>query len=573
MMFGNETSHAEAELRLIPLSGVEPVKSQQESAGAAWVAHTGRAEFEVIGLEPFRGHWVRARFCLQVEGDEWSWPRLSFDLGTSDFDACGIPLPQAKNSTPTIDFVFNVPADLRAARLRPIARPGKFELSTPTIRVIGKVSAVTHMLRTIAAIDGLGRAGSMLLNTLLPGTSNGTRWQARHRMVQRYLDVRSAADKTYADWARVFEANTAAVAIFAAEREHWRSQPTISIVLPVYNTAEPFLRSALDSVLQQSYPNWELCIADDCSTEPHVRAILNDYAQRDPRIRLTYRERNGHISEASNSALALATGEWIAFFDDDDLLHPHALHFVAEAIASNPRAALIYSDEDKLDQYNERHSPYFKCDFNYELFLAHNMICHLGVYRRRLIEEVGGLRPGFEGAQDYDLALRVIERIASDQIIHLPRVLYHWRAHSGSTAATADAKPYACEAARRAIAEHLQRIGVRGTVLPASEAPSMNRVKYALPDAPPKVSIVICTRDRADLLAPCVDSIVERSTYRNYEILIVDNGSTEEATFELFSRLPAERFRILRDESAFNFSTLNNRAVQASRRRIHLLAQ
>ncbi len=169
---------------------------------------------------------------------------------------------------------------------------------------------------------------------------------------------------------------------------------------------------------------------------------------------------------------------------------------------------------------------------------------------------------GFEGAQDYDLALRAIERIGSDQVVHLPRVLYHWRAHRDSTAATVEAKPYAAEAARRAVAEHLQRRGVEGTVVPAPEAPSMNRVKYSLPAVAPKVSIVICTRDRADLLASCVDSLVERSTYRNYEVLIVDNGSTEEATFRLFRRLPPERFRILRDDSAFNFSALNNRAVR-----------
>ncbi len=559
MMMLRDASWHEEELRLVPLSGVERAPSRHGSPGTGWIAHTGRAEFEVLGLERFKGQWVRVRLRLQADRDEWSWPRLSFDLGTSDFDACGVPFPPATEDAPDIELVFYVPTDLRAARLRPIARPGRFQLDKATIEVIGKSRAVGHMLRTIAATDGVGRAGSMLMKTLFPDDRFESRWQARHRMVQRYLDLRSGPNRTYADWIRVFEADSGNTA-----RTRWGSKPTISVVLPAYNTHEPFLRAALDSVLEQSYPNWELCIADDCSTEPHVRTVLGEYAQRDSRIRVTYRGNNGHISEASNSALSLATGEWVAFLDHDDVLHPSALQFVAEAIAANPSASLIYSDEDKIDQYDQRHSPYFKCDYNYELLLAQNMISHLGVYRRSLVEEVGGFRPGFEGSQDYDLALRVIERIGSDQVLHLPRVLYHWRAHRGSTSANSEAKPYAYEAARRAVAEHLQRRGVAAKVMPAPEVPTINRVRYTLPAVAPKVSIVICTRDRADLLASCVDSILERSTYRNYEVIIVDNGSVEQATFQLFNRLPSERFRILRDESAFNFSALNNRAVQSA---------
>ena len=550
------------ELCLVPLSGVEPAGPQQESTGA-WIARTGRAEFEVRGLEQFKGQWVRLRFHLQVEPDEWSWPRLSFDLGTSDFDASGIPFPRATDAGPEIELLFNVPINLRSARLRPIARPGRFVLRKVTIKVVKKSHAIAHMLRAIAAVDGMGRVALMFLNTLFPDEHTINRWQARHRIAQRYLDIQSSADKSYADWVRVFEGEFISDRPQASAVGHDRQQPTISIVLPVYNTKESFLRAAIDSVLNQTYPHWQLCIADDGSTAPHVRNVLGEYAKRDSRINVVYRDTNGHISQASNSALALATGDWVSLLDHDDCLHKMALHFVAEAIAANPRASLIYSDEDKIDQNNARHEPYFKCEYNYELMLAHNMVCHLLTVRRTLIDEVGGFRTGFEGAQDYDLVLRVTERLTHDQIVHIPRVLYHWRTHAGSTAATAEAKPYAYESARRAVAEHLQRLGVQGTVLPAPEAPSMNRVKYALPATPPKVSIVICTRDRADLLTPCLESIIERSTFRNYEVLIVDNGSVEEATFQLFSRLPP-RFRILRDESAFNFSALNNRAVQSA---------
>lgn len=558
MAFRNTRSRG-SKLSLVPVRDVEAADRQGEPTGKAWIARTGHPEFEMVGLERFRGRWVRLRFRLQVDDDDWSWPRLSLDLG--DFNVLTIALPPAAAVSPVVEFVLNIPSDLRSARLRPIARPGRFELSAAAIEVMGKLSAVAHMLHAIASVDGLRRTTAMLVKTVLPSKNPADYWEARHRIVRRYKDVRLGNEKSYAEWIRVFESEARSAAESLLERQPWRCESTISILLPVYNISDSFLRAALDSVLQQTYPRWELCIADDCSTEPHVRATLREYAQRDPRIRVVYRDTNGHISEASNSALSIATGDWVALLDHDDRLHPLALHFVAEAIASNPDVSLIYSDEDKVDENNERYEPYFKCDYNYELLLAHNMISHLGVYRRSLIEEIGGFRPGFEGSQDYDLALRAIERIDSNQIFHIPRVLYHWRAHRGSTAFMADVKPYAAKAARRAIAEHLYRRGIQADVLPAPEAPSMNRVKYALTHPNPKVSIVICTRDRADLLAPCIDSIVNRSTHGNYEVVIVDNGSTEEATFQVFNRL-GPRFHVLRDESPFNFSALNNRAVR-----------
>ncbi|MEP6607092.1 MAG: glycosyltransferase family 2 protein [Burkholderiaceae bacterium] len=369
---------------------------------------------------------------------------------------------------------------------------------------------------------------------------------------------------TYAEWIDAFEPKPSHRADLASAHSQWRCQPTVSIVFPVFNVEERFLRAALNSVLAQIYPHWQLCIADDGSTEPHIRKVLQDYSKRDSRIRVVYREHNGHIVEASNSALELATNDWVAFLDHDDRLHPHAFHFVAEAIATHPDVSLIYSDEDKIDAQDRRQDPYFKCDYNYELLLAYNMVCHLTVLRRSLVNDLGGLRRGFEGAQDYDLVLRATEHLSSDQILHLPRVLYHWRAHPGSTALSSQAKPYAAFAGRRAVEEHLQRRGIRATVAPAPDLPEMNRVRYALPDPAPTVSIVICTRDRADLLAACIDSIAERSTYRNYEVLVVDNGSTEAATFRLFERVQSGRVRVMRDASPFNFSALNNRAVRVA---------
>ncbi|HVE89255.1 MAG TPA: glycosyltransferase family 2 protein [Burkholderiaceae bacterium] len=561
MMFRGGNSRG-FELPLVPVQDVEAADLQPNTTGI-WIARSGRPEFEVVGLERFRGRWISMRFRLRVARDEWSAPRLSFNFGTGDFTEFEIPFPRATAASQEVELLFNVPDGIRSARLSPIAGPGRFELGAATVNVVGKPRAIGHMLRVIASVDGVGRAIGMLAGTIVPVTDPASRWKARHRIVRRYMEVR-LGEKTYPNWIKTFESEHRSAAELAWERRGWRCTPTISVVLPVYNTPESFLRAAIDSILEQTYPNWELCVADDCSSNPHVRTILREYAERDPRIGVVYRETNGHISEASNSALSLATGDWIALLDHDDRLHPHALHFAAEAIAANPHVSLIYSDEDKIDENNNRYEPYFKCDYNYELLLAHNMICHLTILRRSLVNEIGGFRRGFEGAQDYDLALRAIEKVGSDKVLHLPRVLYHWRAHRGSTASSPDAKPYAAEAARRAIAEHLRRRGATGTVVAAPEGQGLHRVRYALPDPAPKVSIVICTRDRADLLAPCVDSIVGRSTYSNYEVVIVDNGSTEDETFRLFDRLPPERFRVLQDESVFNFSALNNRAVHAT---------
>lgn len=367
--------------------------------------------------------------------------------------------------------------------------------------------------------------------------------------------------RTYATWIQEHEVPQEHHPRLRALEERWNDPPLISLVMPTYNTPDAYLVAAIESVLAQVYPRWELCIADDASPKPHVRKILEDYCRRDPRIKVAYRKRNGHIVAASNSALELASGSFVALLDHDDALHPLALHFVAEAIVENPRCELVYTDEDKIGLDGARQDPYFKSDLNYELLLAHNMICHLGCYRTSRVRHLGGFRAGFEGAQDYDLALRFIEGLEPSQVVHVPHVLYHWRVLPGSTAMASDEKPYAQVAGRKAVAEHLERIGVPGQVVPAPEAPAMNRVRFALPSPAPAVTIVIPTRDRADLLALCLDSLLERTSYENFSVLVVDNGSTQPETFKLFERLRARGVAVRRDESEFNFSALNNRAV------------
>ncbi len=342
------------------------------------------------------------------------------------------------------------------------------------------------------------------------------------------------------------------------------TQPKISVLMPVFNPPPEFLEKALQSVTNQLYENWELCIADDLSTDPAVGSILKRYAELDSRIRIVYRVVNGHIAHASNSALEMVTGEFVGLFDHDDLLPEHALYSVAKAINETPDLGLIYSDEDKVDEQGNRKSPYFKSNWNLDLFRSQNMISHFGVYRTSLVRSVGGFRPGMEGSQDYDLALRCIERLSDHQILHIPRVLYHWRIHSGSTAQTASAKPYAATAGQSALADHLQRLGVTGTVTNLENWGY--RVNYALPNPPPEVTLIILTHNRLDLLKNCIDSVRKGTAYSNYDIVIVDNNSDDAATLAYLEKVAAEAgITVVRDPLPFNFSRLNNHAVRLAK--------
>ena len=341
-------------------------------------------------------------------------------------------------------------------------------------------------------------------------------------------------------------------------------RPKISIVMATYNTRAEFLREAIQSVATQVYPDWELCIADDASSARHVRAILDECAEADPeRIKVVYREHNGHISRASNSALELVTAEYVGFLDHDDLLTPDALFEIALLLNRHPDADIIYSDEDKIDSGQNLREPYFKPEWSPDTFLSKMYTCHFSVYRRSLIESIGRLRAGFEGSQDWDLMLRASER--TDKIFHVPRVLYHWRIHNQSTASSAAAKPYATDAAMKAIGEALERRGEAGKVLEVESYPGTFLVRYAI-EKPGKVSIVVPTRDHGEDVDRCLSSIFMKGTYHNFEVLLIDNGSTDPASLEIFARWTKRdsRVRIVPYDVPFNFSKINNFGVSQS---------
>lgn len=338
-------------------------------------------------------------------------------------------------------------------------------------------------------------------------------------------------------------------------------KPLISVIVPVFNPPEPFLRAAIDSVIAQIYPNWELCLADDASTAPHVQAVLKEYAAQDGRIKATFRAEQGHIAQCSNSALELTAGEFVALLDHDDLLTPDALYAVVLLLNQHPEADFIYSDEDKIDEQGHFSHPAFKPDWVPDSFLCRMYTCHLAVYRRAILNQIDGFRLGYEGSQDYDLVLRFTEQ--TSQIFHIPKILYHWRIHPASIAESSAAKPYAYTAAKQALEDALVRRGEPGQVIDVPNHPGHYIIRYQISDYK-RVSIIIPTRDLGEMLDHCLNSIFLQSTYPNYEVIVVDNGSIEPATqiiLEKWQIQEPDRFRFYSLDIPFNYSAINNFAV------------
>lgn len=375
---------------------------------------------------------------------------------------------------------------------------------------------------------------------------------------ERFLSESTPPDE-YCRWRKKYEPSPADL---AKQRAHkFGRSPKVSVVVPVYNPPAAFLEAMIQSVREQTYSNWELCLADGNSTAPHVRPILEKAAASDPRIKVAFLDTNAGIVGNSNAAADLATGDFVGLLDHDDTLAPFALHEVVSAINESPDADFLYSDEDKLDTRGERVEPSFKPDWSPETLRSRNYICHFTVLRKSLFDQIGGFRTGFDGSQDYDLVLRASENAKG--IIHIPHVLYHWRMHAQSTASNKGSKHYAFDAGKRAVAEHLQRQGVDASVHDGAVLGTY-QVIYHL-RTQPLVSVIIPNKDQVGLLRRCVESLA-KSSYANFELVIVENGSTQPETHAYYQELKADpRVRIVPWTRAFNYAAVNNFAAREAR--------
>lgn len=339
-------------------------------------------------------------------------------------------------------------------------------------------------------------------------------------------------------------------------------KPLISVLVPVYNVKAGLLKECIESVINQSYSNWQLCLVDDCSTMEETKAILRFY-QNNPKIDVAFRKENGHISRTTNQALEMAKGEFVALLDCDDLLTKDALLEMVAAINSKPQAEFLYSDEDKIDEEGKMlFYPYFKPDWSPDTIMNHMYTCHLGVYKTEIVRSIGGLRVGYEGSQDYDLVLRLMEVVKAENIVHVPYILYHWRTRIESTAGGVEAKPYIMDATQKAKLDAFERRGIKAEIEPITEL-NQYRVRY-IPNGDSKVSIVIPSKDNPEILRRCLASIRNKTVYSNYEIIVVDNGSSEENKARYSAMCNAFNCRYIYNKMEFNFSKMCNDGVAQS---------
>lgn len=361
----------------------------------------------------------------------------------------------------------------------------------------------------------------------------------------------------YGPWYEAYVPDEAALE--KQRHHHFEYSPLISVAVPAYRTPEKFLAQMIDSLLAQTYGNWELCIANGSPEDSAMKKVLEEYTKKDSRIRVSELTENKGIAGNTNAALEMAQGEFVGLLDHDDLLAPNALYEIVRALDEDRNLDAVYTDEDKVTtELDEHFQPHLKPDFNLDLLRSNNYICHFFVVRRSIVQKVGGFCQEFDGAQDHDFIFRCIE--TAEKVGHIPEILYHWRTHKASTADNPASKMYAFDAGKRAIEAHLKRTGTEGIV---SHTPDLGffRVKYPV-QGQPLVSVIIPNKDEKETLKACIDSIREKTEYPNYEIIIVENNSTTDEIFQYYKELSQDpRIRLLRWKKEFNYSAINNYGV------------
>ena len=362
----------------------------------------------------------------------------------------------------------------------------------------------------------------------------------------------------YGPWYEAYVPDEAALE--KQRHHHFEYSPLISVAVPAYRTPEKFLAQMIDSLLAQTYGNWELCIANGSPEDGAMKKVLEEYTKKDSRIRVSELTENKGIAGNTNAALEMARGEFVGLLDHDDLLAPNALYEIVRALDEDRTLDAVYTDEDKVTtELDEHFQPHLKPDFNLDLLRSNNYICHFFVVRRSIVQKVGGFCQEFDGAQDHDFIFRCIE--TAEKVGHIPEILYHWRTHKASTADNPASKMYAFDAGKRAIEAHLKRTGTEGIV---SHTPDLGffRVKYPV-QGQPLVSVIIPNKDEKETLKACIDSIREKTEYPNYEIIIVENNSTTDEIFQYYKELSQDpRIRLLRWKKEFNYSAINNYGVR-----------
>ncbi len=488
--------------------------------------------------------------------------KLYVNLGDGyiEDEAIKVPYQSRKNGK----RIFKFDRNAIGVRFDPLSSAGEFKIQEFTISPVAFKFAETRMLKKLMRWnpsqheDTISATRKMLKQQ---AESSGQDYQVL--LERRYSALFTAPrnNQNYSEWIEKVEEAGMPSADQVAGVANASNSPLLSLIMPTYNTDAELLTSTIESVIEQSYENWQLCISDDGSSSAETIETIKYWQQKDQRIIAVFGEGGGGIATNTNAALALATGDYCVFLDHDDLLAKNALYEVAASIIESPALKLIYSDEDKLDSTGVRIDPHFKPDWNPDLLLSQNYICHLVAIKRSIIENLGGLRTGFEGAQDHDLLLRVMRVVDAAEVKHIAKVLYHWRMTPESTASSSLAKNYSTDSGIAAIKDYLSQVSETATV-DAGKYPNTYQVKWGLPAQEPKVSIIIPTRDRLDILSQCIGSVLQFTQYSNYEIIVVDNESVEPATLEYFEQISVEeKVRILKYDGVFNYSAINNYAV------------
>jgi GT2 family glycosyltransferase/glycosyltransferase involved in cell wall biosynthesis len=556
------------------------------SGSAGWESAGNDPQFNVAGRFP-QG-WAQITVDIETESGVKGRARLYVDRGSgySEAESYDLGTPGSKQK-----IYAPLGREVVALRFDPFESRGKFKINNFTLKRVPALEAqkrnghnaqpralsrfidfslsrARNYRKTNGQFPSLAELPSAVQRTLRAWSATGRDAAAASAATTSPLITSPLATfevpqplDAYDAWLEVNQWNARREETLRDRLSNIAKPPLLSILMPVYDPPPEFLNKAIQSVARQVYQNWELCIADDASGDPAIISLLEEWAARDPRIRVAFRKQNGNISRATNSAAELARGDYLVLMDQDDEITPDALGEIALYVSERPETDIVYSDDDKINAEGQRFAPQFKPDWSPELLLSYMYFSHIFALRRSLFFEAGQLRVGYEGSQDYDLALRASE--AAKEIGHIPKTLYHWRAIPGSTAASGSAKPDSFNAGLRAVQDALDRRGVRAEVYQPDWAVKAGCGIFAhrFPDDGPRVAIIIPTKNNVAVLSACIESLA-KTTYKNYEVVIIDNESDDAETLEYLRQSQHRVLRIANTDVQFSFAAINNAAVK-----------